>query len=370
MGNRKRRGVKSRPDRVEKLLEDYNDVFADIINVLVYDGREEVRPEDLVDGPAVSHYKAAEGDWRERTRDVCKEDVRNGATFAVWGLENQSKVSFVMPVRCMGYDYAAYGRMVEHLKAKNKEEGREADYAAELHPGQHIWPAITLVLYFGTKPWDGPVTLHEMMDIPEDLRAEVPDYRIHLVEVAFLPEETIAKFKSDFQVVASLFRAKRLGKEREMKYNTKKWDHVAELMEFFRTFTGDARYETCKAKIVERSRKGEVIMCSVVDTFVEMGVQEGIKQGIEKGMEQGIEMGIKQGVKKGMEKGMEKGMGQGLIEGRYRSLQSLVKNTGMSLPEAMDALSFSKKERKGYKKWLKANKEKDPEKRAGMKKAG
>lgn len=32
-------------DKIEKLLEDYPDVFADIINVLVYQGEEVVKPE-------------------------------------------------------------------------------------------------------------------------------------------------------------------------------------------------------------------------------------------------------------------------------------------------------------------------------------
>ena len=34
-------------DKIEKLLEDYSDVFADIINVLVYQGEEVVKPEEL-----------------------------------------------------------------------------------------------------------------------------------------------------------------------------------------------------------------------------------------------------------------------------------------------------------------------------------
>ena len=33
-------------DKIEKLLEDYPDVFADIINVLVYQGEEVVKPEE------------------------------------------------------------------------------------------------------------------------------------------------------------------------------------------------------------------------------------------------------------------------------------------------------------------------------------
>ena len=45
-------------DKVEKLLEDYNDVFADIVNVLLFDGKENVKPEHLQDTNVVSQYKA------------------------------------------------------------------------------------------------------------------------------------------------------------------------------------------------------------------------------------------------------------------------------------------------------------------------
>ena len=34
---------------------------------------------------------------------------------------------------------------------------------------------------------------------------------MNLIEIAFLEEETIKKFRSDFQSVAEFFRAKRLG---------------------------------------------------------------------------------------------------------------------------------------------------------------
>ena len=34
-------------DITEKVLEDYNDVFADIINGLLFGGEQEIKPEDL-----------------------------------------------------------------------------------------------------------------------------------------------------------------------------------------------------------------------------------------------------------------------------------------------------------------------------------
>ena len=44
-------------DVIEKILEDYNDIFADIVNVLVYDGKEVVKPDKLQNAALYSHYR-------------------------------------------------------------------------------------------------------------------------------------------------------------------------------------------------------------------------------------------------------------------------------------------------------------------------
>ena len=43
-------------------------------------------------------------------------------------------------------------------------------------------PVITMVVYYGEKPWDGAVSLHGMLNIPEEMKAFVNDYKILLVE--------------------------------------------------------------------------------------------------------------------------------------------------------------------------------------------
>ena len=53
-------------DAAEKILEAYNDVFADIVNGLLFEGREVIRPEELEDQAPRSAYKAA-GRLRDRT---------------------------------------------------------------------------------------------------------------------------------------------------------------------------------------------------------------------------------------------------------------------------------------------------------------
>ena len=48
-------------DVSEKLLEDYNDVFADIVNTLLFDGREVVKEDELETAAPVSRLKLAGG---------------------------------------------------------------------------------------------------------------------------------------------------------------------------------------------------------------------------------------------------------------------------------------------------------------------
>ena len=43
-------------------------------------------------------------------------------------------------------------------------------------------PVITIVIYYGEKPWDGAVSLHGMLNIPKAMETFVNDYKIHLVE--------------------------------------------------------------------------------------------------------------------------------------------------------------------------------------------
>ena len=59
---------------------------------------------------------------------------------------------------------------------------------------------ITLVLYFGNSRWNKPKSLKELMDIPDELDEYVNDYKIHVFEIAWLTEEQICKFQSDFRI--------------------------------------------------------------------------------------------------------------------------------------------------------------------------
>ena len=58
-------------DIAEKSLEEYNDVFADIVNGLLFGGENRVKEEDLSDTSSLSQYKADDA-LHEQERDVAK----------------------------------------------------------------------------------------------------------------------------------------------------------------------------------------------------------------------------------------------------------------------------------------------------------
>lgn len=84
-------------DITEKTLAAYNDVFADIVNVLLFDGKEVISPEKLSPASTVSQYKA-DGKIHEQERDVSKYVNGSNAIVSLIGFENQTMAEKLMSV--------------------------------------------------------------------------------------------------------------------------------------------------------------------------------------------------------------------------------------------------------------------------------
>ena len=56
-------------------------------------------------------------------------------------------------------------------------------------------PIITVVVHFGDKPWDGPRSLYDMLNIPsEEMKQFIPNYWINLVSPTDMADEDFEKF--------------------------------------------------------------------------------------------------------------------------------------------------------------------------------
>ena len=241
-------------DITEKTLEDYADVFADIVNVLLFDGEQRVLPEDLVDTSARSQFKSDDGVLHEQERDVVKRWKYGKIVIALLGLENQTKPDENMPLRVFSYEGASYKSQL-------------------LDGKKNFCPVITLVLYFGKQRWEKARSLYEKLEVPEELRPYVNDFSINVFEISYLSEEQLAMFRSDFGVVAEYFVRSRTDPGYKPKKKVIK--HVDAFLKMMKAVTGDHRYEEVRKSV----RKGErITMCEVLDYREKQGVQRGIEQ--------------------------------------------------------------------------------------------
>ena len=277
-------------DITEKILEDYNDVFADIINGLVFKGEQRILPESLKNAQVHSQYKAEDGKVHELERDVIKYWKEKEVELAICGIENQSNVKKYMPFRIIGYDGAAYRSQL-------------------LDDRKEILPVMTIVLYFGTDHhWRGKKNIKGLMKIPEGLDEYINDYEMKVFEIAWLTEAEISHFHSDFKVVANFFVQKRKHKD-YIPDDPTELRHVDEVLKLLQVMTGDKRYQ----KIFQEKR-GVKSMCDVAERLEKMGMEKGMEKGLEIGKNTGIREEKIRVYKKLLEKGFSEQEAQEITE--------------------------------------------------------
>lgn len=285
-------------DITEKLLENYPDVFADIVNVLIYNGKEIVKAKELEATGTISQYKAA-NTIHGQDRDVAKYWTKGQVRIGLLGLENQSSRDPDIALRVIGYDGAAY--------------------RDELNQGETRYPVVTLVLYFGTDHRWGQKSrsLYSVVGAPDkELGRFVHDYKANIFEIAWLDDETIAKFKSDFRIVADYFQ--QIRKNHNYIPSKEEIKHVDDVLNFLSAISGDQRF-----KLLQNSIEGRI-------TKMEDWLTKALDKATKKGIEDGIEEGIEQGIKTGLDKGKA---------GNFvKCVDSLMKNEGYSKERACSVL--------------------------------
>ena len=248
-------------DITQKMLEQFNDVFSDIVNVLLFDGKDVVDENSLIDTPTKSMMKI-DRKVHSQDRDVSKYWQNSRINIALFGFENQTAPDKLMPLRVISYDGIEYGRQTKkRYRYKTK------------------YPVITLVLYLGYKKrWNYPISILDIVKVDERLRPFVNDYKINLFEIAYLDEEKITLFKSDFRILVDYLHQIRTNNS----YNPKDYiiKHIDELLTLMSVMTGDKRFED---SINEANEKEARYMCEVLDIIENRGIEKGLEQGRQEG---------------------------------------------------------------------------------------
>ena len=223
----------SNADVVTKNYMRANKIFADAFNYLLYDGRPVIDPDSLreLDSTELallfgdtgggtdkssfdkgSHKKNPEYiETVQKYRDVLKSAVikqDDSASYVILGLENQTSVNYAIAVKNIIYDALQYGRQVReiadtHKKSSQGFKGRSsAEFLSGFCKGDRLKPVITLVIHFGADEWDGPLSLHEMIDFDDPtLMKFVSDYTVHLIDPARLSDDELLKFSTSLREI-------------------------------------------------------------------------------------------------------------------------------------------------------------------------
>jgi len=309
-------------DIAEKTFIALNDVFADIFNGLIFDGKQIITEDSLEDVIATSQYKADDEKLHEQERDTCKLWHGHGFKLVLLGIENQTAPDKDMPFRVIGYDGAAYRSQLlkktvspdddaskdfvsNKLTANepapkenttgelvsNRIESKEyisKDLTAGEFKTKERYPVITIVLYFGKEPWNAPVNLTECFhpklpdnEITEILKKYIQDYKINVFDIPRLSMGEVRKFKSDFRVVAEYF---------VNVYNNPTYvadevviAHVDEFLKLMKALTGDNRYNEIALSLTKSEKEVGLTMCKVLDFREARGRAEGRAEGIAEG---------------------------------------------------------------------------------------
>lgn len=299
-----------------------NKVFADAFNFFIYNGEQRVKPECLHDldtreldllyyevdnsldgakhntkqstkdkkGTAAKSEASKSMHAVERTRDVVKSftAMTDGDTaYVVLAIESQSHIHYAMPVRNMVYDALQYSEQVQKIASRHRADRKnnnipdtaaiDADeYLSGFTKEDILIPVVTLVIYFGSREWDGALSVHEMFkDYDKKLISYVPDYRINLIAPASIDDADFARFNSNLREVMSF-----------IKYSSDK-QRIDRLIVEDKSFSQLEReavdvLNVCVNAKIEVKEKEEVVdVCKAIQDMIDEATEKAVEKAAE-----------------------------------------------------------------------------------------
>lgn len=283
-------------DTILKNFWKNNDRFADLFNTFLFNGKEILKPDDLteVDTDVSSMLKFnGHAETVQKILDVVKKTAY-GIDFMILGLENQSHIHYAMPLRHMIGDAFSYQKEYNEIVAKNKKERNFAstdEFLSKFRKTDRLHGMVTLCIYYGEKEWDGPLSLVDMLDIPDKLKFIFSDYKFNLIQMRSCKDlhfhnsdiNTVFDLSSsiynrDYEKINSLYKNQPISPELALVVGA-----ITESQELI-------------DHALENEKKGAINMCTALEELKKEGVQEGLQEGLQKGLQEGLQKGEVKGI--------------------------------------------------------------------------
>ena len=245
-----------------------------------------IKPEQLTDMDTTQYVIPYHEDEKgkpeaaQKYRDTLKTlavKTDDRYTYLVLGIENQSHVHYAMPVRNMLYDAMQLEKQVRDLASQHRKEGKTGtseEYLSGMRKEDRLSPVITLVINFGGKKWDAPLSLREMYgEQPEKVLPFIQDYRVFMIDPMEMGDNDLQKLNSSLREVLAYIKYQRDKARMEKLLNE---DSKFSCLETNAALVINAM---TNAGIAIDPNKEVVNMCEAIRQMVDEGISMGQKQG-------------------------------------------------------------------------------------------
>lgn len=275
----------------KKYLRD-NARFADLFNFYLYDGEKVIDPQQLKDVDtteiALPYGSGKKIHPVQKQRDIFKSVCAmtdDRFVYLLLAVESQANVHNAIVVKDGLYDFIQYADQIEKIGKAHRENNDEptdsSDYLSGFHKTDKLIPVVTLVVYFGTEPWDAPRSLHEMLLVEDETVLKyVPDYRLNLVVPHELTEESFDKFQTELQLVLHCVKC---SKEKSQLYK----ELTGESFRDVSTDTAALIDNLLGLNLHLKKEKGRVNVCKAMEELKTDWFAEGREEGRQEGKEEG-----------------------------------------------------------------------------------
>ena len=245
----------------KKLFRD-DGCFADICNYAFFQGKQIIKPEELVSRENdVSTLMGKELLPMEtkRYRDIVRKASINGE-YMIIGVEHQSTLDKNMIIRILNYDAQLYINQVESRK--------------------EVRPVGSFVFYTGDKEWTYPKSLKESLKIPPEMKDYINDWKLPVLELQKIDSGMLKnqRLKEVVEISQSMFK----GDYEKLRTNR---------MISVESFKMAAIFTHTDIKEEDLPEGDEINMCKAMDQLFQRMRDEGEVLGLEKGELIGLEKG-------------------------------------------------------------------------------
>lgn len=283
--------------KVDILSQEYleqDEVYTDAVNLVNYEGKPVIKPEMLREMNSVENHVIIPKSIRKRTKlffirkycDIIKRVYWDGSqmrTYAIIGIEEQTHIHYAIPIKIMLYDSLTYEKQLKKIAVmhrRKKDLKTSHEYLSGMAKDDKLSPVQTFVVFLSSEAWEGPMSLHDILDMEgmtEEEKALFPDFPVRIIEPVKIPDEQLALLTSDLKLLLGFIK---YSKDK----NTLK-NYMDKIVEFKHMIpeTVELLNEVCHTNIKltdENGKKKEAIdMCIAFEQMKEEGIQQGEIRG-------------------------------------------------------------------------------------------